>query len=80
MKKQTDRTKTTPEIHQQIKEQAAKAKMKIAPYLKMILDNDKNKTDSLINFNCSSHQEVLTILSKIDGEVTLTININPKGK
>lgn len=77
MKKQTDRTKTTPEIHQQIKIQAAKAKMKIAPYIKMLLDNDKEKT---INFNCNNYQELMDLLDTIDEKVTVIISVNSEGK
>lgn len=72
----TDRTKTTPEIHQQIKIQAAQAKMKIAPYIKMLLDNDKEKT---INFNCNNYQEVIDLLNTIDEKVTVIINVNSTG-
>lgn len=71
--KPTDRTKTTPEIHQQIKIQAAQAKMKIAPYIKMLLDNDKEKT---INFNCNNYQEVINLLNIINEKVTVIINVN----
>lgn len=74
--KPTDRTKTTPEIHQQIKIQAAQAKMKIAPYIKMLLDNDKEKT---INFNCNNYQEVIDLLNTIDEKVTVIINVNSTG-
>lgn len=74
--KPTDRTKTTPEIHQQIKIQAAQAKMKIAPYIKMLLNNDKEKT---INFNCNNYQEVIDLLNTIDEKVTVIINVNSTG-
>lgn len=72
----TDRTKTTPEIHQQIKIQAAQAKMKIAQYIKMLLDNDKEKT---INFNCNNYEEVIDLLNTIDEKVTVIINVNSAG-
>ena len=53
--KTTDRTKTTPEIHQQITIQAAQSGMTITNYVKMIVDNDKKRLDKEKGEYCESN-------------------------